>query len=123
MQPFELSLAQASEKIRTRELSPLELTRSCLDRLHAVEPEIKAFAFVSEESALAEAAAATEEIAGGNYRGPLHGIPIGVKDLYDTAGVPTTSSSAVRADYIPTADSAAVARLYEAGVVVLGKTH
>jgi aspartyl-tRNA(Asn)/glutamyl-tRNA(Gln) amidotransferase subunit A len=123
MQPFELSLAQASEKIRTKELSPLELTQSCLDRLRAVEPQIKAFAFVSEESALSEAAVATDEIAGGNYRGPLHGIPIGVKDLYDTAGVPTTSSSAVRADYIPTADSAAVARLYDAGVVVLGKTH
>jgi aspartyl-tRNA(Asn)/glutamyl-tRNA(Gln) amidotransferase subunit A len=123
MEPYELSLAQASERIRTKELSPLELTRSALDRLHAVEPEIKAFAFVSEESALSEAAAAGEEIAAGTYRGPLHGIPIGVKDLYDTAGVPTTSSSAVRADHMPTTDSAAVARLYDAGVVVLGKTH
>jgi aspartyl-tRNA(Asn)/glutamyl-tRNA(Gln) amidotransferase subunit A len=84
---------------------------------------IKAFAYVSEEAALAEATLAGEEIAGGTYRGPLHGIPIGVKDLYDTAGVPTTSSSRVRANYIPTVDSAAVAHLYKAGVVVLGKTH
>lgn len=123
MEPYELSLAQVSEKIRMKELSPLELTESALARLDAVEPQISAFVTVTAEAALAQAAAATEEIASGNYRGPLHGIPIGVKDLYDTAGVLTTSSSAQRSTNVPDADSAAVARLYRAGVVVLGKTQ
>lgn len=123
MQPYELTLAEASEKIRTKELSPVELTESSLARLEAVEPKIRAFATVTGELALAQAKAAAEEIAKGGYKGALHGIPIGVKDLYDTAGVPTTSSSKVREHYIPDVDSAAVERLAAAGVVVIGKTH
>ncbi|WP_237143136.1 amidase [Sediminivirga luteola] len=101
----------------------MELVESSLGRIKETEPAINAFATVTEESALRQAAAAAQEIANGHYRGPLHGIPLGVKDLYDTAGVLTTSSSRVRADYVPDADSVAVAKLTAAGMIVVGKTH
>lgn len=123
MEPYELSLTDVSAKIKAKELSPVELVDSSLARLAEVEPKINSFAMVTAELALGQAKVASKEIVEGNYRGPLHGIPIGVKDLYDTANIATTSSSKVREKYIPTEDSAAVASLYEAGVVLLGKTH
>lgn len=123
MELYELPLIEVAEKIRTKEVSPVEVTQSALARLEAVEPTLTAFVTVTPELALEQAKLAEEEIGGGNYRGPLHGIPLGVKDLYDTAGVKTTSSSAQRADYVPDADSASVARLYDAGMVLIGKTH
>lgn len=123
MEPYELSLSEVSAKIKAKELSPVELAESSLARLKEVEPKINSFALVTADLALSQAKAAAQEIADGNYRGPLHGIPIGVKDLYDTANIATTSSSKVRENYTPTEDSAAVASLYEAGVVLLGKTH
>lgn len=123
MEPYELSFSEASQKIQNRELSPVELTESSLRRIKEVEPQINAFATITEDIALKQAAQAEQEIAAGNWRGPLHGIPLGVKDLYDTAGVPTTSSSRVRADYVPDADSVSVQKLTEAGMVMVGKTH
>lgn len=123
MEPYELSFSEASQKIQNRELSPVELTESSLRRIKEVEPQINAFATITEDLALKQAAQAEQEIAAGNWRGPLHGIPLGVKDLYDTAGVPTTSSSRVRADYVPDADSVSVQKLAEAGMVMVGKTH
>jgi aspartyl-tRNA(Asn)/glutamyl-tRNA(Gln) amidotransferase subunit A len=120
---YELPLIDVAEKIRSREVSPVEVAQSSLDRLDQVDPVLTAFVTVTPEIALAQAAAAEKEIAGGTYRGPLHGIPLGVKDLYDTAGIRTTSSSAQRADHVPSADSAAVERLYAAGMVLIGKTH
>ncbi|MCI2421680.1 amidase [Saccharopolyspora sp. K220] len=123
MELYELPLAEVSEKIRTREISPVEVVNSALVRLKEVEPAITAFVTVTEEIARAQAAKAESEIGAGDYRGPLHGIPLGVKDLYDTAGVPTTSSSKQRADNVPSTDSASVARLHEAGMVLIGKTE
>lgn len=123
MEIYELSLTEVAEKIRTKEISPVEVAQSSLDRLAEVEPAITAFVTVTGEHALAQAAQAEAEIAAGEYKGPLHGIPLGVKDLYDTAGILTTSSSAQRADNVPVADSASVARLYDAGMVMVGKTH
>lgn len=123
MELYELSMTEVAEKIRTQEVSPVEVTQSALDRLEEVEPLVTAFATTTPERALRQAAAAEKEIAAGGYRGPLHGIPLGVKDLYDTAGVPTTSSSAQRADYVPATDSASVAKLYAAGMILIGKTH
>ncbi|KWX19493.1 amidase [Mycolicibacterium wolinskyi] len=123
MELYELPLIEVAEKIRTKEVSPVEVTQSALARLEAVEPTLTAFVTVTPELALEQAKLAEKEIGGGNYRGPLHGIPLGVKDLYDTAGVKTTSSSAQRADYVPDADSASVAKLYDAGMVLIGKTH
>ncbi|OZF47510.1 amidase [Rhodococcus sp. 14-2470-1a] len=123
MEIHELSLSEVAEKIRTKEVSPVEVTQSSLDRLAAVEPAITAFVTVTGEHALAQAEQAEAEIAAGNYKGTLHGIPLGVKDLYDTAGILTTSSSAQRSDNVPTVDSAAVAKLSEVGMVMVGKTH
>ena len=123
MDPYELTIADAAEMIRAKELSPVELTESVLSRIDAVEGKITAFATVTADVARAAAAAAEAEIAAGAYRGPLHGIPVGIKDLYETAGIPTTSSSAVRADYVPVQDSAVVEKLTAAGTVMVGKTH
>jgi aspartyl-tRNA(Asn)/glutamyl-tRNA(Gln) amidotransferase subunit A len=123
VEPYELTLAGAAEKIKAKELSPVELTASVLARIDAVEDKITAFATLTPDLATKAAARAEAEIAAGNYRGPLHGIPVGIKDLYETAGVATTSSSKVRADYIPAQDSAVVEKLFAAGSVMVGKTH
>lgn len=123
MEPYELSITEAAARIGAKELSPVELTRSVLGRIEAVEGRLHAFAVVTADEALEAARRADKEIADGGHRGPLHGIPVGIKDLYDVVGTPTTSSSKVRADYLPTEDSAVVARLRDAGAVVVGKTH
>ncbi|CCG03404.1 amidase [Blastococcus saxobsidens] len=123
MQPFELSLTAAAGEIKDGNLSPRELTESVLDRIEQTEDTLGAFAHVCGDLARKAAARAEHEIAGGMYRGPLHGIPLGVKDLYDTAGVPSTSSSAVRAGRVPDTDAVAVERLLGAGMVMVGKTH
>jgi aspartyl-tRNA(Asn)/glutamyl-tRNA(Gln) amidotransferase subunit A len=123
MQPYNLTISDAATQIRQGELSPVELTRSCLDRIREVDDRVRAFVVVLEDTALEAAQHAEKEVRDGRYRGPLHGIPVGIKDLYDIAGIATTASSAVRADYVPTEDSAAVASLREAGAVIVGKTH
>lgn len=123
MRPSDLSIAEAARQIERRTLSPVELVQSALDRIEAVEDRLNAFVVVPAEQALEAARQAEQEIAGGRHRGPLHGIPVGIKDLYDVAGLPTTSSSAVRAGHVATEDSACVARLRDAGAVVVGKTH
>lgn len=123
MKPHELSITEASGRIRAKELSPVELVRSCLERIEEVDERLHAFVVVTADQALETAQQAEKEIAEGGHRGPLHGIPVGIKDLYDAVGTPTTSSSDVRSDYLPIEDSACVARLREAGAVMVGKTH
>lgn len=123
VQPYNLTATTAAEALRRREVSAVELTRSCLDRIAEVDDRVGAFVVVLADAALEAAEQADEELGDGRSRGPLHGIPVAVKDLYDIAGVPTTSSSAVRADFVPSEDSAAVARLRDAGAVIVGKTH
>ena len=86
----ELSITEASEWLRRKEISPVELTSACLARIEQLNPTINAFITVMHDSALAQARAAEDEIRAGNWRGPLHGIPIGLKDLIDTSGVNTT---------------------------------
>jgi aspartyl-tRNA(Asn)/glutamyl-tRNA(Gln) amidotransferase subunit A len=122
-EPYELTLAEASAAIRSRELSPVELTESALARVAAIDGKIGAFRTVTAEAALASAAAAEREIAAGSYRGPLHGIPLGMKDLYDTAGVPNEGSSAALAGSVAATDSAAMAALGAAGMILIGKTE
>ncbi|NDZ80601.1 amidase [Streptomyces sp. SID10853] len=123
MQPFELSLADAARAIRARELSPVELTTSVLARIGAVDGRVGAYVTVTADSALAAAVRAEREISGTGPRGPLHGIPMGLKDLIDASGLPTTASSDVRAGHIADHDSTVAARLKAAGAVLLGKTH
>jgi aspartyl-tRNA(Asn)/glutamyl-tRNA(Gln) amidotransferase subunit A len=119
----ELSIAEASDLLRRKKISPVELTTSCLARIEQLNPTINAFITIMHESALAEARKAEEEINAGNWRGPLHGIPIGLKDLIDTAGVKTTCGSALFADRVPTRDAEVVRRLKHTGAVLIGKQN
>ncbi|MFG2298362.1 amidase [Streptomyces sp. NPDC048603] len=123
MQPYELSLAAAAEAIRSRRLSPVELADSVLRRIEGVEPTLRAYATLTAERAREAAREAERDIAAGRYRGPLHGIPMGLKDLIDVAGTATSASSRVRGDHRAHEDSTVAARLAAAGAVLLGKTH
>ncbi|MHC5260464.1 amidase [Streptomyces sp. UC4497] len=123
MQPFEMSLSQAAEAIGERRLSPVELADSVLSRIAQVEPDLRAYVTVTAERARDAARDAERDLSAGRYRGPLHGVPMGLKDLIDVAGVATTASSRVRAGHRAQADSAVAARLAEVGAVLLGKTH
>src|SRR2546425_1766837 len=116
------SLAQAAAAVKAGAVSPVELTRACLERIERVDPVVHAFISVDAEHALQEAQRAGREIKAGHYRGPLHGIPIGLKDNYDTTGVATRSGSRVLADRMPAQDATVWARLKDAGAVLLGKT-
>jgi aspartyl-tRNA(Asn)/glutamyl-tRNA(Gln) amidotransferase subunit A len=119
----EFTIAEASELLRRKKISPVELTTACLTRIEQLNSTINAFITVTHDSALAEARAAEAEINSGNWRGPLHGIPIGLKDLIDTAGIKTTCGSALFADRIPTDDADIVQRLKHAGAIFLGKQN
>ena len=118
-----LTVHEAAEQIRTRQLSPVELTRQCLARIERLNPVVNAFITVTANSALDAARLAESEIAAGNYRGHLHGIPIGLKDLFDTAGVRTTAASNQYRDRVPTEDAEVVRRLKQAGAVLVGKLN
>ena len=118
-----LSLQGASALVQSKEISPVELTRACLDRIEALNPLLNAFITVTADTALAEARVAETEVRHGAWRGPLHGMPIALKDMIDTAGVRTTGASALFKDRIPPADAAAVLRLREAGAILLGKLN
>lgn len=117
------TLAEASELIRSRKISPVELVRECLDVINRLNPKLNAFITVTAESALAEAQNAEREIKSGNWRGTLHGIPVGLKDLIDTAGVRTTAASAVFRDRVPTEDADVVKKFKGAGAVMIGKQN
>lgn len=119
----ELSITEAADLLRRKEISPVDLTTACLDRIEELNPTINAFITVTRDSALAEAHKAEDEIRAGNWRGPLHGIPIGLKDLIDTAGVKTTCGSALFANRIPSSDAEIVRRLKNAGAVLIGKQN
>lgn len=116
------SLREAAGLVERREISPVELTRACLDRIAARNDQLRAFITVMEERAMAVAARAERSIAAGKYRGPLHGIPVSVKDLVDVAGTPTTSASNVP-PRLPAHDAPVVTNLLRAGAVVVGKTN
>jgi aspartyl-tRNA(Asn)/glutamyl-tRNA(Gln) amidotransferase subunit A len=116
-----LTIAEASALIRDKKLSPLELTRAVLDRVHSSDGILNAYLLVLADQALADAAKAEQEIAAGRWKGPLHGIPIGLKDIYNTAGIRTTGHSALFADHVPAEDAFTVALLRKAGAVITGK--
>jgi aspartyl-tRNA(Asn)/glutamyl-tRNA(Gln) amidotransferase subunit A len=118
-----LSLSAASELVRARKVSPVELTKICLARIEQLNPILNAFITVTASQALADARAAESEIAKGRRRGPLDGIPIALKDLFDTAGVKTTAASAIFADRVPNEDADVVRRLKAAGAIILGKLN
>ncbi len=118
-----LTLTEAAEQIRTRRLSPVELTRECLSRIERMNPTLNAFITVTSDLALEQARRAESEVMAGNWRGALHGIPIALKDLLDTAGVRTTAASNQFRDRIPANDAELVRQLKAAGAVIVGKLN
>jgi aspartyl-tRNA(Asn)/glutamyl-tRNA(Gln) amidotransferase subunit A len=110
-----LDLSEASRAVQKKEVSPVDLTQACLARIERFNPKLNAFITVTDTAALEEARKAEDEIARGEWKGPLHGIPLAVKDLIETAGVKTTAASAVLKDHIPTADAEVIRRLRSAG--------
>lgn len=122
MEPFRLTVAEAAARVRSRELSPVALTESLLDRIEALEPTLKAWVTVDRQGALEAARRCERELEQRGSRGPLHGVPVGLKDIFYTAGMKTTACSKVYADFVPPYDATAVARLREAGAIILGKT-
>src|SRR6516225_4022223 len=121
----DLTLAEAARLISDRKLSPVEYTESLLARTEALEPQLNAFITRTQDVAMAAARTAEAEIMRGNLRGPLHGIPFALKDIYDTAGILTSGHSRICIDRIPDKDATTVARLKAAGAVLTGKlaTH
>ena len=119
----QLGLSEASQLVRSKKVSPVELTHECLNRIERLNSKLNAFITVTAESALAEARQAEAEIQHDGWRGPLHGIPIALKDLVDTAGVRTTAASGVFKDRVPAEDAEIVRRLKAAGAVFLGKLN
>jgi len=118
-----LTLAKAAKEIKAKRLSPVELTKAMLDRSYALNSTVNAYITISAESAIHDAQRAESEIIHGNYIGPLHGIPIALKDLYETKGILTTAGSKILSDWIPQHDSAVVSKLKDAGAVSLGKLN
>lgn len=118
-----LSLEDIARAIRERRASAEETTRTCLDRIARFEPRLHAFITVTAEEAIAAARAADREVAAGRFGGPLHGVPLALKDLFDTAGVRTTAGSRILAERVPAADAEVVARLRRAGAQFVGKTN
>ncbi|MEA3054010.1 MAG: amidase [Sphingomonadales bacterium] len=117
----ELGLAEASRRMREGALSPVALAEAMLERIAALEPKLHAFARVTDERALEDAHRAEAELARGQWRGPLHGVPIALKDLVDTAGIATEAGMKALRGRVPDEDSTVAARLREAGAVLLGK--
>jgi aspartyl-tRNA(Asn)/glutamyl-tRNA(Gln) amidotransferase subunit A len=119
----DLTIASLAPLIRRRRLSPVELTRALLARIDRLEPHLNSFITVTADLALAQARRAEKEIAGGAYRGVLHGIPICLKDLFHTGGVRTTAGSKILRNFVPDENATVVDRLLTAGAILLGKTN
>jgi aspartyl-tRNA(Asn)/glutamyl-tRNA(Gln) amidotransferase subunit A len=118
-----LSLRGLATLIQRKEVSPVEATQVVLDRVEKFDRNLNSYITVLQDAALAQARAAEQEIQDGYYRGPLHGIPIAVKDLYYTMGIRTTAGSKILSDFVPTYDATAIARLREAGAILVGKLN
>jgi aspartyl-tRNA(Asn)/glutamyl-tRNA(Gln) amidotransferase subunit A len=118
---YYMTISQMGPLLSNRKLSPVELVRAFLERIEAVDDKLHSYVTLLPEQALSQAQAAEAEILQGNYRGPLHGIPIGLKDLYDTRGIRTTAMSRVIPDRVPSEDATTVVKLHEAGTILLGK--
>jgi aspartyl-tRNA(Asn)/glutamyl-tRNA(Gln) amidotransferase subunit A len=117
------TISELAQCLRRKEVSPVEIAQKCLERIEQLNPTLNAFITVTADSVLAEARKAEAEILGGEWRGPLHGVPVALKDLIDTAGVRTTAGSALYKDRIPDHDAEVVVRLRRAGAVIVGKNN
>jgi len=117
------TITELAALIQSQQLSPIEVTRALLDRIGQLDGRYKSYATVMAERALEAARVAEQDIRAGTYRGPLHGVPVAVKDLCFTKGVRTMGGTKVLADHVPTFDATVVARLHAAGAVLLGKLN
>src|SRR5262249_26157024 len=118
-----LTISEIAPLIRKKQISPLELTNCYFDRIRKLNPTLNAYLALTEEEAMAAARRAEREIAKGNSRGPLHGIPFSIKDNIATKGVTTTAGSKILSDWVPDFDATVVERLKQAGAIILGKTN
>jgi aspartyl-tRNA(Asn)/glutamyl-tRNA(Gln) amidotransferase subunit A len=118
-----LTLADAAAKVRSGAITAVQLTEACLSRINTYDPKLDAFITVMKDKALAQAKELDAEAKAGKFRGPLHGVPLGIKDIIDTAGTRTTGASALFADRVPEEDAPVVARLMAAGGIIVGKTN
>lgn len=123
IRPCQLSIAEAASAIASGKLTPSQLVNSCLERIAALEDKLQAWALVDREGALETAQRLDRELERGQRRGPLHGIPVGIKDIFYTAGLLTEAGSKSWAGFIPDYDATTVIKLKEAGAIILGKTH
>ena len=120
--PF-LSASELSRLIASREISPVEATEAYIARIDSLDFKFNAYLTVTREMAMDAAREAEREIAAGNHRGPMHGVPVAVKDQFHSAGVRTTGGSRILADFVPDEDATVIANLKQAGAVLLGKTN
>jgi len=118
-----LRITDLANKLKTLEISPVRIVEGCLSRIEQINPKLNAFVTTATNSALHDAKVAEDEIRAGKYRGPLHGIPVGIKDIVDTSNIKTTYGSAIYQNHVPTNDATIVYRLKEAGAIILGKTN
>jgi aspartyl-tRNA(Asn)/glutamyl-tRNA(Gln) amidotransferase subunit A len=118
-----LSLAALSRQIREQKISPAAIVKDCLKRIERLAPSLNAFITVNTEETLKQAERAEAEITGGNWKGPLHGVPVAVKDMFDTAGIRTTAAFEAFKDRVPEKDAELVARLKASGAIIIGKTN
>ena len=121
-QHFNLTAVEAAKQIKTRDLSPVELVESLLSQYDSLEPSLNAWVYLDREALLADAQQKQEELEKGVNVGPLHGVPIGLKDIYYTAGIPTTACSKVYEGFVPEYDATTVTLLKNAGAIMMGKT-
>ena len=118
-----LPLHELAGRLRSKDVSPVEATEAVLERIERLNPKLNAYITVMADQALAGARTAADEIAAGGYRGPLHGVPVAVKDLCQTKGVRTTAASKILADWVPDEDATIVRKLREAGAILVGKLN
>lgn len=120
---YDLPISELAPLIHSKKISPVELTDQVLSRIEALQPKLNSFITVTALEAQEAARIAEKDILAGHYRGPLHGVPISIKDLFATRGVRTTAGSKVLAGWIPDFDATPVAKLRAAGVIFVGKTN
>ena len=120
-QPHELTVSEAAREIKSKKLSPVELAESLLERIEATDDALKAWITIDREKVLTNAKQREEEAGRGDIRGALHGVPVGLKDIFYTAGMKTAAGSKVYADFVPEFDATCVVKIKEAGGIILGK--
>jgi amidase len=116
-----LELLELADLLWRRQVTSVEVTRAQLERIDRLDDHLASYTRIAPEDVLGEAETADAEITAGHYRGPLHGVPLGIKDLFWTKGVPTAAGTMIHRDFVPEEDATVVARLREAGAILLGK--